>query len=464
MWARIIMSGTHEKKAVALYSIVAAIFLIGAKTIVGFMTGSLAILTDAVHSLLDLGASIITYFSVKISDKPSDREHHFGHGKVESLGALLQILFLLAACIGIILRAVDRMQSHSAEINLNVWAFAVVLLSITIDFNRVRALRRVAKKYSSQALAADALHFSADIYVSAVVLLGLVAIKLGFSVADPVAAIAVSLFIISTAVRLARRSIDVLLDRAPAETEEVIRQTVRSFPEILGITKLRLRSDGRTTFAEMSLNVDRALTFGRADNLAARLQRALQDHLPAVDIIFTLIPASAESEKTADAVRYIVSSFGLTLHHLIISETDEGNFVSMHIELPGEITLNEAHSRAGEISARLHREIPTLKKAVIHTEPLSTDSGSSPENVPNLDVLRDKVKVIVESFPGVADCHNIILTPLTRGLALSADMRMNGSVTLDQTHQMSEKVEKKLREEIAELTSITIHLEPLKSL
>jgi len=457
------MSGTHEKKAVAIYSIMAAIFLITAKTAIGLWTGSLAILTDAVHSLLDLGASIITYFSVRISDKPSDREHHFGHGKVESLGALLQILFLLGACVGIILRAVDKIQSHSAEINLNIWAFVVILLSITIDFNRVRALRRVAKKYSSQALAADALHFSADIYVSAVVLLGLVAIKLGFPAADPIAAIAVSLFIISTAIRLARRAVDVLLDRAPAETEEIIRQTVRNFPEILDITKLRLRSDGRMTFAEMSLNVDRALTFGRADDLAARLQKALQDRLPAVDATFTLIPASAESEKTADAIRYIVSSFGLTLHHLIISETNEGPFASMHIELPGEITLDEAHSRAGEISARLHKEIPTLKKAVIHTEPSGTDDSCSHKGISNLDFLRDRVKTIVESFPGVADCHNIVLTPLTQGLALSADMRMDGTVTLEQTHQMSEKVEKKLREEITELTSITIHLEPLKS-
>jgi len=456
------MDAAKEKQSAAFFSILAALFLITGKTVVGLMTGSLAILTDAVHSLLDMGASIITFFAVRFSDKPADLDHHYGHGKIESLAALAQILILLTACGGIIYEAIHRLRAGEYPVDLNIWAFLVIIMSISIDATRVRVLRRVAKKYSSQALAADALHFSSDIYVSCVVLVGLAAVKLGLPIADPLASILVSMFIIYTAYRLGKRSVDVLLDRAPADAEDTIRATLRQFPEILGIDKIRLRSDGRMTFGEMPLKVDRALSFGKADDLAERLKNLLHDRLPLTDVAFTLTPVSAESEQIADTVRYVVSSFNLSLHHLIINETDQGPFVSMHIEMPGEITLDEAHRRASEVSRKLHQVNKRIVKVVIHTEPYGKPGGGDHRHdFSDLNKLRGRIKVVVESFPGVNDCHNIILTPLANGLALSADMRMDGSFSLDQSHQTSEQVEKKLRSEFSDLTSITLHLEPL---
>jgi divalent metal cation (Fe/Co/Zn/Cd) transporter len=217
------------------------------------------------------------------------------------------------------------------------------------------------------------------------------------------------------------------------------------------------------TFAELSLKVDRALTFGRADTLGDQLKNRLHDRLPLTDVTFTLTPASAESEQIADTVRFVVSSFNLSLHHLIINETDQGPFVSMHIEMPGEITLDEAHRRASEVSRKLHQVNDKIVKVVIHTEPYGLPGGGHRGEFADLNELRGRIKQIVESFPGVNDCHNIILTPLDNGLALSADMRMDGSYSLGQTHQTSEQVEKKLRVEIPDLASITLHLEPLAS-
>ena len=450
-----------EKRSAALYSILAAVGLITAKTTVGLMTGSLAILTDAAHSLLDMGASIITYFSVRISDKPADIDHHYGHGKVESLGALLQIIFLLGACVWIVFEAIHRLLAPTMALKLNIWAFAVVIGSIIVDFSRVRVLRRVAKKYSSQALAADALHFSSDIYVSSVVLFGLAAVQFGFTKADPIAAIVVSLFIVVIAARLGKQAIDVLLDRAPSQAAEIIRETVGSFPEILGIDQIRLRSDGRMTFAEMSLSVDRMLTFGRADELGVRLRQELHHRLPQTDVIFTMIPTSAESEQVADAVNFVASSFGLAVHHLIIRHDEDGVFISMHIEMPGEISLDEAHRKASEVSKKLHAAIPGLKKAAIHTEPYKT-GPSAPRHMYDMTGISIRVKEIVESVSGVADCHNIVLTSQVNGLALSADMRMDGHLPLERTHGLSEDVEQRLRISIPELVSITLHLEPLK--
>jgi len=450
-----------EKRSVALYSIIASVFLIIGKAAVGMATGSLAILTDALHSFLDLSASTITYFAVRISDKPADREHQFGHGKVESLAALAETVLLFLTCVFIIYEAVTRLISDAAPPDLNIWAFIVIVVAILIDISRVRALRRVAKKYKSQALAADALNFSTDILSSLVVLFGLAAVKLGVPWADSVAAVGVAMFIISATVRMAKQAIDVLLDRAPIEVEKTIRAVADSFPEVLRITDLRLRSDGRTAFGALNLDVDRSLTFSRVNELKRKIRQELRRHLPDADITLTFNPASTESELIADSIRYVVSTFNLPLHHLIVNRTEDGYFVSMHVEMPGDLSLNEAHARSEKIKRKLHETIDDSHKVVIHTQPyeVEPDGGTIVEE--HVRRIEKQVKKVCESFANVEDCHNIVLTPFKGGLALSCDIRLDGSRTLDQSHLTARELEKRLRGEITELVSVTLHLEPL---
>ncbi len=450
-----------EKRAVAFYSIIASVFLILGKAVVGIATGSLAILTDALHSFLDLSASTITYFAVRISDKPADREHHFGHGKVESLAALAETALLLLTCGVIIFEAVSRLITKAVPPRLNIWAFIVIVVAILIDISRVRALNRVARKHKSQALAADALNFSTDILSSVVVLLGLGAVKLGVPWADSVAAIGVAMFIISATVRMAKRAIDVLLDRAPTDIERIIRVVADSFPEVLNIADLRVRSDGRTTFGALALDVDRSLTFSRADELKRDIQEELKRRLPDADITLAFNPASKESEMIADSIRFVVSAFNLPTHHLIINRCDDGYFVSMHVEMPGNLTLDEAHRRAEEMKKKLHETIDDLHKVVIHTQPYEIEPEGEAIVKEQKDRIVQQVETIVESFPNVEDCHNVVLTPYKGGLALSCDIRLDGRLSLDEGHLTAKEVEDKLRGEIKELLSVTLHLEPL---
>ncbi|MFH1699763.1 MAG: cation diffusion facilitator family transporter [Candidatus Zixiibacteriota bacterium] len=453
----------NEKRAVALYSILAAVVMIVGKSIIGLMTGSLAILTDALHSLLDMGGSIITYFAVRISDRPADQHHHFGHTKVESLAALAQVIILFVTCIWIIHEAVGRLAVGESIIKMTPWAFIVIVAAMIIDITRVRALRRVAKKYKSQALEADALNFSTDIYSSMVVLFGLAAVSLGWPMADAIAAIGVALFIITAIYRLGKQSIDVLLDRAPVNTEGKIFKIVTSEPEVIGVDSIRLRSDGRTTFAELILDVDRSLSFARTSELKDRLHENVRLAMKDVDVTCSFRPISPESEKITSAIQYIVSSFGLSNHHVIISEEEGGHFVSMHIEMPGDTTLNDAHNLTGEITKKLHKTVTGLKKVVIYTQPYKSDTSLAGGALPDIDWVAGRVKSIVESFQDVEDCHNIVLTPHKNGLALSADMRLDGKMTLAKTDSVSIRVQEKLHDEIPELKSITLHLEPFKN-
>ena len=233
-----------EKKRVALLSVFAAIFLTGFKLVIGILTGSLGILSEALHSGLDLVAAIITYFSVRISDKPADKEHNYGHGKIENFSALIETFLLLITCAWIIYEAIGRLVSGKTHIEVNAWSYIVVISSIIIDITRSRALYRVAKKHNSQALEADALHFSTDIWSSAVVFLGLICANFGFFFADSVAALGVALIVLFVSFRLGKRAIDVLLDRAPKGSIAKVEQVLTTYTDVKKYHSLKIRISG----------------------------------------------------------------------------------------------------------------------------------------------------------------------------------------------------------------------------
>ena len=240
-----------EKNRVAFVSVLAAIFLTGFKLIVGLVTGSIGILSEALHSGLDLIAAVITMFAVKVSDKPADKDHQFGHGKVENLSALIETLLLFITCFWIIYEAAHRLISGKTEIEVTAWSYIVVISSIVIDFTRSRALSRVAKKYNSQALEADALHFSTDIWSSAVVFIGLIFANFGFFFADSIAALVVAVIVIYVCYKLGKRSIDMLLDRVSPEIQVKVEQAINNIGEITHYHDLRVRSSGADNFIEV---------------------------------------------------------------------------------------------------------------------------------------------------------------------------------------------------------------------
>ncbi len=265
----------REKKRVAFVSVLAAVFLTGFKLTVGFLTGSLGIISEALHSGLDLVAAVITFFAVKISDKPADRDHHYGHGKVENLSALIETLLLFITCAWIIYKAVSRLISGETHIEVNVWSYIVVGSSIIIDLSRSRALRRVARKYNSQALEADALHFSTDIWSSLVVLLGLISAQFGFFFADSAAALVVALLVIYVSYRLGKRAISALLDTAPVQTYAKIETALKGIKEISDFHDVRIRTSGAYTFVDVNIHVHPSLNIQEAHDLSHKAENEI---------------------------------------------------------------------------------------------------------------------------------------------------------------------------------------------
>ncbi|HLP05218.1 MAG TPA: cation diffusion facilitator family transporter, partial [Paludibacter sp.] len=284
----------QEKKNAAFASVLASFFITGFKLIVGLLTGSLGIISEALHSALDMVAAVITYFSVRVSDKPADKEHNYGHGKVENLSAFIETILLLITCVWIIYEATHRLLIGKTEIEVTPWSYVVVITSILIDYSRSRKLSRVAKKHNSQALEADALHFSTDIWSSAVVLFGLFSYQfLNWKNADSVAALLVAAIVLVVAYRLGRKAIDVLLDKSPVNTAGIVDDVLKNYPEVLKCHSLKSRTAGADTFIKFDLHFDPELSLHKVHEVCDKIENELRNKIPRSEIYI-----HAEPEET----------------------------------------------------------------------------------------------------------------------------------------------------------------------
>jgi cation diffusion facilitator family transporter len=285
--------GEQEKRSVALTSVLAAVGLTAFKIIVGVTTASLGILAEAAHSGLDLVAALMTLFAVRISGRPADHTHHYGHGKVENLSAFFETILLLITCVWIMYEAIRRLAFHQIPLDVNVWSFLVMGTSIVVDISRSRALYRVAHKFRSQALEADALHFSTDIWSSVVVVIGLICVMVGERIpalsflhhADAVAAIGVALIVLYVSGQLVMRTIQALLDVAPIGLERKIKMAVEALPGITNCHDVRMRYSGSQLFVDIHVLIDGNQTLKEAHNLTEEIEQAIQKLVPKADVV-----------------------------------------------------------------------------------------------------------------------------------------------------------------------------------
>src|SRR5512137_370392 len=313
----------NEKRRVAFVSALAALFLTGFKLAVGLLTGSLGILSEALHSGLDLVAAVVTYFSVRISDKPADKEHNYGHGKIENFSAFIETILLIITCVWIIYEAVGRLASGRTHIEVTVWSYVVVISSILIDITRSRALYRVAKKYNSQALEADALHFSTDIWSSAVVLLGLICANFGLFFADSIAALFVALIVLFVSYKLGKRAIEVLLDKAPQETIRKVEEILKNYNEVMQFHSLKIRTAGADTFIKFNIHLCPTLNLLAAHALCDRIEKDLNAEMPRSEVYIHAEPQDnihiqSELKENGNIITYSNNLSNITNRNITI--------------------------------------------------------------------------------------------------------------------------------------------------
>jgi len=466
--------GEHEKKNVALSSVVAAVFLTGMKLVVGLLTGSLGILAEAAHSGLDLIAAVVTFLAVRVSGRPPDSEHHYGHGKVENLSALVETLLLLATCAWIIYEAVNRLFFEDVLVQATPWAFAVMAVSIIVDFTRSRALMRAAKKHGSQALEADALHFSTDIWSSCVVILGLGGIRLGDALAashpaaaewlfraDAIAALGVSVIVIYVSYRLGRRTIAVLMDRAPRGMSDSVRQAMAKLPGVSEVKQVRVRQSGPSTFVDMVLSVKSDTSVERAHGVAAEAENLVHQLVPKSDVMVHVEPCAPDGTGPVETIRGIAAAHGVEVHDITMRDVNGRQTLEMHAEVPGDLSVDQAHELVSTVEQSLIRGITGVQDVVVHIEPSSTERICQPADESPAAAIQGAMELLRRDYPSLRDCHSVSITSDDRNrLGLSFHCTVSPDLSVAEAHELTTHIEVFLRGRFPDLAQILIHVEP----
>ena len=455
-----------EKRAVAGNSVLAALAITAFKIFVGISTGSLGILSEAAHSGLDLLAAIITLLSVWVSDKPADSQHQYGHGKIENFSAFIETGLLLLTCIWIIYEAIRRLFYHHAHVEPSVAAFLVMFVSMAIDFWRSRALGRIATKYDSQALEADALHFSTDIWSSAVVVLGLGLVWVGRTYridwlgdADPVAALFVAAIIVYVSSRLARRTIDALLDAAPPEVRGKIIAEVAKVDGLLEVDRVRIRRAGNRYFADVAVGLARSVTFQRSGQVSEAVTGAVRSLLPDADVVVHSVPRAVNTESIFDRVRAVAARNNLNVHDVSVQDLSGRLHVEQHLELDERLTLKAAHDRVTVLESEIREDVPEISSILTHIESEPATIETADEVVTNAE-LEHRLRVAVSEFPDVLDMHDVEIKRVSGRMYVSCHCTMSDEFALSRVHDISTELEIRFKQEAPELFRVLIHPEP----
>jgi cation diffusion facilitator family transporter len=456
-----------EKRTVAGNSVLAAIAITALKIMVGITTGSLGILSEAAHSGLDLIAAIITFFSVRVSDKPADAEHQYGHGKIENFSAFIETGLLLLTCIWIIYEAIERLFVRQVEIEPTMWAFVVMLVSIGVDLWRSRALGRIAEKYDSQALEADALHFSTDVWSSSVVILGLLLVLAGRAYgiswlrdADPIAALVVAGIVVHVSWRLARKTIDALLDAAPAGVRNQIIDAVSRVNGVIEVDRVRIRRAGNAYFADVGVALARTLTFQHSRQIAELVTQAVRSVLPDADVTVNSVPRADRTENIFDQIRAVATRHNLNVHDVSVQDLDGQLHVEQHLELDERLPLKDAHDRVTALEAEIREEVPEVSSILTHieSEPATIEAG---DEIVRDAALERRLKAISAEFPDVLDMHEVQIKRVRGRLYVSCHCTLSDDLPLSRVHDIQTDLEIRFKQDAPELFRVLIHPEPL---
>ena len=456
------MNNSHQKQRVALWSMSASGGMSAIKIAAAVLTGSLGVLSEALHSVIDFGATVVTVFAVRWADQPADDEHHYGHAKIESVAALLETALLFVTAIFIAYHAVLRLYEGQEPVTIQWWVIALLVVSIIVDLNRSRALNKTAKATSSEALAADAAHFQSDMWSSGAVLLGLVGVWAGFPWADSVAALGVCGFILHIGWNLGGKTLNTLLDTAPAGLTEAVRAAALSQNGVLAVSQLRVRPAGATLFVDLGLDVPRTLPLTEATTLRANLERAIKTLHPNADVNIVTNLVALDSETAIQKVSVIAAARGLAVHHLLVQQLGDKLAVSFDFEVDGKTSLLVAHEMATALEADIRTGLGGNVEVESHIEPqpMTLLSGREASAKVKAQVSATLIR-LAKQEKSLKDLHNIRIRETEGGLFVHYHCRFSSKMNVEGVHAAVDRLETRFMQAQPKVRRVVAHAEPV---
>ncbi|HET8528971.1 MAG TPA: cation diffusion facilitator family transporter [Gaiellaceae bacterium] len=444
------------QRRTALLSVVAAAALIALKLGTGLATNSLGLLSEAAHSGTDLVAALLTFFAVGVAARPADLGHQYGHGKAEHLSALAEAAVLVVASALIAWRAIERLAGGGhPSVDARWYALAVIGVVIAIDVGRTVASWRASRRFGSAALASNALHFASDLGGSVAVLVGLLLVRAGYAKADSVAALLVACIVTSAAVRLMRGNVDVLMDRVPADAEAAARQAISGIEPAVELRRLRMRQAAGRVFADVVIGVSFDAAVGQGHAAADAVERALESALPEADVVVHVEPTTSDA---AVRERAHAAALGVPrvreVHNVAVVALASGTELSLHLKLPGEMGLEQAHAIAEQVEHAILEAVPEVSAVQTHLEPLTEDLAAA-------EVAGDAATVdrVVREATG-APPEELRFLHTDEGLVAHLTLTLDSATALADAHAVASRIEESLRRELPEIADVIVHTEP----
>jgi cation diffusion facilitator family transporter len=462
-----------EKKRAALLSVGSALILLSLKTFLVLRTGSLGVLSEALHSGLDLIAAIITFLSVRMSDQPADERHLYGHGKFENFSAFVETGLLALTALYIIYEAFNRLFFHSVHIQPSVTAIVILLAALFIDVTRSRRLSHVARKYSSEALEADALHFSTDVWSTLVVIAGIGLAWLGevwnlpwLIYADALAALAVAAVILWVGSQLGRRTLDALLDAAPEGLQQEIARAVARMEGVLDVDRVRVRRAGNRHFVDATVSVPRTASLEQVHALSDAIEKRIGEIVPS-DVMVHAEPRAPQGEHLFEAIRAEAQKLGLAIHDLSALQQNGKLFVELHLEVDENLSLRDAHRQATELEDRIRKLRDGPVEVNIHIEPLGRHISTPDAGAGEMKQLSASVEQflngLTSEYDELVNCHDVHVRQVDHRILVSCHCTMKGTLPITQIHDVTAALEDRVKERFPQIYRVTIHPEPVET-
>ena len=460
----------REKKRAALLSVASAALLVGLKAFLVVRTGSLGVLSEALHSSLDLIAAVITFLSVRVSDQPADERHPYGHGKFENFSAFVETGLLALTALYIIFEAFERLFFRSVHIQPSVTAIVVLLVALAIDLTRARALSHTARKYSSEALEADALHFSTDVWSTMVVIAGIGLVWAGETwslpwliYADALAGLAVAGVILWVGSQLGRRTLDALLDVAPKGLQQEIARALERMQGVLEVERVRVRRAGNRHFVDATVSVARTASLEQVHALSDAIEKRIGEIVPS-DVMVHVEPRAPAGEHFYEAIRAVAQRMGLAIHEVQASQQDGRLFLELHLEVDENLSLREAHRQASELEDKIRELRDGAMDVNIHIEPLgrhiATPDAGPGEMQQLAKAIEDFLNRLPAEFDELVNCHDVRVRQVEHHILVSCHCTMKSELPITQVHDVTAALEDRVKEKFQQIYRVTIHPEP----
>lgn len=454
-------SGATEQRT-ALISVGAAVFLVAIKLVTGLATGSLAFVAEAAHSATDLVAALLTLFAVRVAVRPADHEHQYGHGKAEHLAALGESAFLALVSIGIGYVALERLAGGASghDVQVTWWSISVLVLVMVVDASRAVISLRASRRHNSAALAANALHFGSDLLGSLAVLVGLIFVSAGYHSADAIAALVVAAMVIIAALRLARQSVDVLMDRSDAASDQAIEKALAAVDDRFQVRRVRARHAAGKHFVDLVVGVGADAGITQAHATADDIEAAVRSELPDTDVLVHVEPLDAEGTIRERATAAALSVAEVReVHNVRVMLVGDSPELTLHAKVPGDRTLDDAHGTSDRVEAQIHDAVPELARIYTHIEPLSEPAVAIRPEAEKVADDRAAIEQIVRRYTH-APPLDVAFRDSKRGRIAMVSVELPGGESLRTAHRLAGHIEHDLREERPHLADAVVHTEP----